>query len=149
MALEQIEQSRRTVIAEIDMPAWYWWGLALGWTGLGVITDLHHAWLTAAGTLAFGAAHASVAHWVIGGRRRTNQLSVRQDVAGSHLPLIVIGSLLGLAGLTVAGALAARADGAGHPVTTASIVVAIIILLGGPRLMELVRHRATRAHQPV
>jgi hypothetical protein len=143
-ALRQIEGSQRTVVAEVDMPTWYWWGLALGWIGLGVVTDLHHAWWTAGGTLAFGAVHASVSGRVLSGRRRSNQLSVRQDVAGRHLPLIVIGSLLTLAGLTVAGTLAARADGARHPVTVASLVVAIVIVLGGPALMGAVRRRSLR-----
>ncbi|MBV8944700.1 MAG: hypothetical protein JOZ95_04715, partial [Solirubrobacterales bacterium] len=47
-ALDAIDRGRRHVIDEIDLPTWYWWGLALGWIGLGVITDLKHPWLTAA-----------------------------------------------------------------------------------------------------
>jgi hypothetical protein len=57
---------------------------------------------------------------------------------------IVIGGLLALAALTTGVALAADADGARHPVTVASILVATIILLGGPRLMALIRRRAER-----
>ena len=144
-ALDEVERSRHKVIDEIDMPAWYWWGLALGWIGLGMVTDLQHAWLTAAATLAFGAVHASVSQWVIGGRHRTSQLSVREDVAGRHTPRLVILSLLGLAAVTVVLAVAASADGARHPVTAASFVVALLILLGGPRLMGIVRRRAARS----
>ena len=144
-SLDEIERRRHRVIDEIDMPTWYWWGLALGWVGLGVLTDLRIAWLTLAATFAFGAIHAAVSQWVIGGRRRTSQLSVRQDVAGRHTPLLVVVSLLALAGVTIAGALVAAADGARHPVTEASIVVAIIIVLGGPRLMAAVRSRAARS----
>ena len=61
LALRSIEERRRQVIAEIDMPRWYWWGLALGWIGLGFVTDLGHPWVTAAATLAFGAVHSGVA----------------------------------------------------------------------------------------
>ena len=50
-ALDAIDRGRRRVIDEIDLPAWYWWGLALGWIGLGVSTDLNHPWLTGAATL--------------------------------------------------------------------------------------------------
>lgn len=32
-ALDAIERSRLQVIDEIDMPRWYWWGLAVGWIG--------------------------------------------------------------------------------------------------------------------
>ncbi|MDQ6697974.1 MAG: hypothetical protein M3Z46_11025 [Actinomycetota bacterium] len=145
-ALDDIERGRRQVINEIDMPRWYWWGLALGWIGLGITTDLRHPWLTLLATFVFGAAHSSVSHLVIGGRHRTADISVRADVAGRHTPLVMVIGLIGLAGLTVVGALAASADGARHPVTAASIVVGLLILFGGPRLMAAVRHRAARSH---
>jgi hypothetical protein len=141
-ALDAIERGRRRVIDEIDMPRWYWWGLALGWIALGYITDLDHPWVTSAATLAFGAVHASVAPRVIDGRHRTDRLSVRRDVAGRHLPRLVIGALLALALVTIAGALAANADGAGHPVTIASVLVAVMIVLGGPQLVAAYRRRA-------
>jgi hypothetical protein len=141
-ALDAIERGRRRVIDEIDMPRWYWWGLALGWIALRYITDLDHPWVTSAATLAFGAVHASVAPRVIDGRHRTDRLSVRRDVAGRHLPRLVIGALLALALVTIAGALAANADGAGHPVTIASVLVAVMIVLGGPQLVAAYRRRA-------
>jgi hypothetical protein len=144
LALRSIEERRRQVIAEIDMPRWYWWGLALGWIGLGFVTDLGHPWVTAAATLAFGAVHAGVASHVLSGRHRSSQLSVRADVAGPSVAAVVIGFLLGLAAVTVALALLAEADGAGHPVTAASIVVAVAVLFGGPTLMAAVRRRAER-----
>ena len=37
-ALDTIDRGRRQVVDEIDLPPWYWWGLALGWVGLGIIT---------------------------------------------------------------------------------------------------------------
>jgi hypothetical protein len=144
LALRSIEERRREVIAEIDMPRWYWWGLALGWIGLGFVTDLGHPWVTAAATLAFGAVHSGVASHVLSGRHRSSQLSVRADVAGPSVAAVVIGFLLGLAAVTVALAVLAEADGAGHPVTAASIVVAVAVLFGGPTLMAAVRRRAER-----
>jgi hypothetical protein len=144
-ALDTVERGRLRVIDEIDLPRWYWWGLALGWIGLGVITDLDHPWLSAAATLLFGAVHSSVAPRVVSGRHRTKQLSVRADVAGRHVVRLVFGGIIALAGVTIAGALAAQADGARHPVTIASLFVAVLIVLGGPRLLEIVRRRAARA----
>jgi hypothetical protein len=55
---------------------------------------------------------------------------------------MVILAVVALAGVTVAGALAAGADGARHPVTIASVLVAVIIILGGPRLLAAIRRRA-------
>lgn len=147
-ALEEIERGRQHVVDEIDMPHWYWWGLALGWIGVGVASDSGSPWVTGIATLLFGAVHASAASVVLGGRHRTGQLSVRADVAGHRVPALVISSLVGLAALTTAGGFWASADGARHPATAASIVVAVVILLGGPRLMAAVRRRAARGPAP-
>jgi hypothetical protein len=143
-ALDTIERGRLRVIDEIDLPTWYWWGLALGWIGLGFVTDMGHPWVTSAATLAFGAVHASVAPRVVSGRHRSRRLSVSAEVVGRHVPRLVIGGLVALAALTVAASLAARADGARHPVTVASILVAVMIVLGGPQLLALVRRKAAR-----
>ena len=144
LALDTVDRGRVRVINEIDLPRWYWWGLALGWIGLGYVTDLKHPWITAVATLAFGAVHSAVAPRVVSGRHRTHQLSVSAELAGCRTPALVLGGLLALAGVTVAGALAASADGAGHPVTIASMFVAVIIVLGGPQLLASVRRRAAR-----
>jgi hypothetical protein len=141
-ALRTVEHGRRRVIDEIDMPRWYWWSVALGWIALGFLTDLDHPWLTLAATFVFGAAHSTAASRVLSGRHRSGRLSVRADVAGREAPKLVIGGLIALAGVTIAGALAVSADGAGHPVTIASTFVAAIVVLGGPQLLAVVRRRA-------
>jgi hypothetical protein len=41
-ALDTVERSRRRVIDEIDVPAWYWVSAATSWIALGVIADLDH-----------------------------------------------------------------------------------------------------------
>jgi hypothetical protein len=144
-ALALAERGRRQVVDEIAIPTWYWWSVAVGWIALGVIADLKHAWLTTAATFAFGAAHSAVAPRVIHGRRGSGALSVRAELVGHRLSMLVLGGLVLLAGLTVAGALAAAADGAHHPATVASVPVAVAVVLGGPRLVEAVRRRAARA----
>ena len=143
-ALDTIDRDRLRVIDEIELPRLYWWGLALGWVALGFVTDLKHAWITAAATLVFGAVHASVAPRVASGRHRTQRLSVSAGLAGRHTFQLVLVGLIGLVCLTIAGSLAASADGARHPVTIASTLVAVVIVLGGPHLLASVRRRATR-----
>lgn len=144
-ALNEIEHRRRQITAQIGMPAWYWWSLAFGWVGLGLVIDYGNPWLTGICTFAFGAIHAVVYGRVVGGRRRTGQLRVRNDIVGWQGSLLVLAALVGLGVVTVAGGWALAADGADHPVTIAAIVVAVMILFGGPRLMEIVRLRAERA----
>jgi hypothetical protein len=144
LALSSIEHRRRQVIAEVDMPRWYWWGLAAGWVGLGILADLDHPWLTLAVTLCFGAVHASVASRVLSGRHRSQQLSVRVEVVNRHIPALVVGFLIVMVAATVILAVVADADGARHPSILASVVVAIAVVVCGPALMAAVRRRLER-----
>jgi hypothetical protein len=143
-ALDSVDRGRRQVIDQIDLPYWYWLGLAVGWIALGVVTDLKHPWLTTAGTLLFGAVHSAVAPRVVDGRHRSHQVSVSRELAGRQTARIVLGGIVVCAFVTVGAALAVGADGARHPVTIASVFVAVIILLGGPQLLATVRRRAAR-----
>jgi hypothetical protein len=145
LALDEIEQRRQRVIDQIGMPRWYWWGLAACWIVLGVLNDVANAWVIAVATVAFGAVHSAVSQRLLGGRRRTTGVKVRADVAGKRVPVIVFGFLVALAGVTIAAGFAAYADGAEHPGTIASVLVAVMILLGGPRVMAAIRARARRA----
>jgi hypothetical protein len=138
----RVEQARQRVIDQIGMPWWYWWGLAACWIGLGVASDVANQWVTLAATLAFGAVHSFVSWRLLAGRRRTSEVKVRADVAGRRAPALILAFLVGLGAVTVALALLAYADGAGHPATMASVLVAVAILLGGPRLMAAIRTNA-------
>jgi hypothetical protein len=145
VALHGVDQARRRVIDQIGMPSWYWWGLAACWIGLGVSSDVADQWVTVAATFAFGALHSTVSQRLLAGRRRTSDVKVRADVAGRLAPVLVFGSLIALAGVTVAAGFAASADGAEHPATMAGVLAAVAILLGGPRLMAVIRASARRA----
>ena len=147
-ALTAVQHSRQQVIAEIDMPRWYWLGLAAGWFGMGVVSDFGPGWLALSVVPLFGAAHAAVAGKVLSGRKRSSQLSVRADLAGTHIPALVIGFLIALIGITIAIALLVNADGARHPATIAGAFAAVIVALGGPQLMAAVRRRAARRAGP-
>lgn len=141
-ALGSIAYRRQQVIAEIDVPRWYWSGLAGGWIVLGVLADYGPAWATVAGTVAFGAVHAAVAPRILSGRHASPDLSVRSDVVSRRVPALVLGFLVLMTMATVALALIANADGARHAAIWASVVVAALVVLGGPRLMNTVRRRA-------
>lgn len=91
------------------------------------------------------AIHAAVSSTVSGGRRRARRLRVHQGLVATRVQLAVIAGLVGLAGVTVAGALLARADHAHHPVTIASVVVAVAIVVGGPAMMTNARLVAARS----
>ena len=145
LALSSIERHRKQVIAEVNVPPWYWFALAAGWVALGVIADYAPPWAYIAGTILFGAAHASIAPRVISGRRASPQLSVRGNVVGHRIPILIIGLLVVMVAVTVAIALLLHADGARHPATWASVVVAALLVVVGPALMGVVRRRAERS----
>lgn len=145
LALHAVEQRRRQIIAEIDLPAWYWWGLAAGWIMLGLANDLGNAWVIGGATLLFGAVHAAAAGRLFSGRHKSSQLTVRAGVVDHRLPVLLFGCLFALVCATIALGFAADADGAEHAATFASIVPAVAIVCGGPSLMAAVRRRAERA----
>jgi hypothetical protein len=147
-ALEEIDRRRRQVIAEIDVPAWYWWFLAAGWVALGLVTIAGNPWLSVAATVGFGAVHSTVAARAIDGRHGSRQLRPRADVVSRHVQWFVIGFLLVLVAITVGIALVADGLGSPQPALIASVAVAIVVLVGGPRVMALVRHRAERSERP-
>ena len=144
LALSSIERGRQQVIAEIDVPWWYWFGLAAGWIGLGALADFGPSWSVIVGTGAFGAAHASVAPRVLSGRHGSSRLSVRSDMLSRYVPALAVGFLVVMTMVTVGFALIANADGARNPALLASVVVAMIVLTGGPCLMVSVRRHVQR-----
>jgi Ca2+/H+ antiporter len=141
-ALNSIEQGRQQVIAEINVPRWYWFALSGGWVALGVVADYAPPWAYIAATVVFGVAHASIAPQVLSGRRASPQLSIRGDLVGRHVPILIVLLLVVMTAVTVVMALLLHADGALHPATWASVVVAALLLVGGPALMATVRRRA-------
>src|SRR5262245_26895598 len=133
-ALDDVELRRRQVVTEIAVPPRYWRGLALGWVGLGLVTVVGNPWLSAIAPVGFGAMHAALAPKMIDGRHGSRQISVRADVVGSHVPALVTGFVIVLVAVTVGIALVADALGAPEPALLASVIVAIAVLIGGPRL---------------
>ena len=72
---------------------------------------------------------------VLSGRHGSRLLSVRADVVSRHIPALVVGFLLVMTAATVVVGFAAAADGADHPATFASVVVAVAVGAGGPTMM--------------
>jgi hypothetical protein len=143
-ALLDVERRRRRVIDEIDVPPWYWWFLAGGWLLLGVLADLTPAAVSVTATVVFGAVHAAISPGVLSGQHRSRSLSVRRDLIDHRLRAYVFAAMVALVAVTIGVALVLNADGARHPSLIASAFVAVIIVIGGPRLTAAVRRRSAR-----
>ena len=146
-ALSAIEDRRRQVMAEINVPPWYWCALGAGWVALGVIADNAPTWTYIACTVLFGAAHAGIAPRVLSGRHASSNLSVRDELVDRRLPILIVGLLVVMVALTVVIALLLHADGARHPATWAGGVVAALLLVGGPALARTVGRQTGTEHQ--
>lgn len=140
-ALRAVEDERRRVIDEVDLPRWYRWGLAIAWILLGIATDVGNVWVTSGATLLFGAVHAAVASRLFSGRHKSSQLSVSASTVGRRLPWILFASLIALAAASIVVGFAVDADGAEHASTIAACFAATVILCGGPTLMAAIRRR--------
>jgi hypothetical protein len=145
LALGSVAHRRQQVLAEIGVPTWYWLVVAAGWVVLGILADYGPAWATTVATLLFGAAQSTIAPRVLSGRRASPQLSISRDLVSRRIPVLVIGFLLVMTAATVGLALLFNADGARHPAALASVVVALLVLTGGPALLAVLRRRAERA----
>jgi hypothetical protein len=143
-ALSSIEQRHQQVIAAVNVPGWYWIGMAAGWVALGAVAEFAPPWATIVVTLLFGAGHSTIAPRVLTGRHPSRQVSIRPDLVNRRLPLLVIGFLLVLTAATVGIALVLNADGARHPALLASGLVALLVLSGGPALVAEARRRRDR-----
>ncbi len=96
LALSSIDRRRQQVIAEIDVPWWYWVGMAGGWVALGVLAEFGPGWATLVGTVLFGAVHAAIAPQVLSGRHGSPHLSVHGDLVSRRIPVLVIGFLIAM-----------------------------------------------------
>jgi hypothetical protein len=143
-ALDSIAQRRHEIVTEIDVPTWYWSGMAAGWIALGVVADLASPWASTVATVLFGAAHASIAGHVLSGRRASPKVAVHRDIADRRIPFLIIGLLCAMVVVTVAVGVLLHADGARHPSTWATVMVALLLIVTGPTLMDAVRRRADR-----
>lgn len=142
LALGMVAYRRRQVLAEIDVPYWYWVFLAGGWVGIGALGDFAAGWVMTVATVVFGAAHSSIAPRVVSGRSGSTHLSIRADLVGPQLPATILAFVVAMAIVTVGVALGLHADGARHPSLLAGIAVGLLVLSGGPSLVAAIRRRA-------
>ncbi|MEW5811829.1 MAG: hypothetical protein AB1925_20540 [Actinomycetota bacterium] len=138
-ALDAVEHATTKVLDEVGLPRWYWWLLAVAWVVLGVTGDLGPQWLAVAATVGFGVFHSTIAARRLSGRQRTDRLQVSADIVSRRLPVVIIGMLVALVAVTIAAGFALDADGARHPGIAAAVLVAVIVGLGGPEILRVLR----------
>lgn len=109
----------------------YWIGAAVGWVALGAIVDLGNSWAIAVATLAYGAATAAVMPQIV-----ASLGTVDDHGAAGRAFARIYGYLVTLAAGTVILGVLFGADGARHPVTVASLVIAVVLMATGPRVAE-------------
>ncbi|MBO0678819.1 hypothetical protein JRC04_15235 [Mycolicibacterium sp. S2-37] len=140
--LDVAEGARRRVSAEIGLPRGYWWALAGGWVGLGLVGEVGPAWLAAAATIAFGIGHSTLASRLLDGRRRTSGVQISAATAGRRTAAVLAVMLIGLVCTTIVAGMALHADGADHAGVWAGVLVATAVGFGGPEMLQVMRRWA-------
>ena len=135
-ALQQIRRTQASVIERGLIPRWFWWLIGAGMIGVGVAADTGRAPVIVAAAVAYGVLAAiNGAAMVFGARgaKVSNELLGNSGVIA--LMLFIFCSL----GLILGTGFGLKAVGFGHPGTAATILGAVTMILGGPRLMAYLR----------
>lgn len=141
-ALEAVDKVQQRVSDDIGLPRWYWWMTAAGWVALGVLGTFAPVWAAVTGTVLFGALNATLAGRLYDGTRGTAGVRLHRSAVSRRLPWLIIAVLMAGVLVTIGLALWLDADGAAHAGIVASVVVAVVIGLGGPEILRTLRHWA-------
>ncbi len=143
-ALADIHTRQRQVIDAVSVPAWYWWTVAALMVVLGVIVDSGRPVVIGIGATVFAVVVAGATAWMIAGR---GQAQVGRDLLGESGAIRIVGFVALIVGVSLAVGFTLQASGVHHAATVTTLVAAIGVAGGGPRLMRSLRrtmleHRA-------
>jgi hypothetical protein len=137
-ALSTVEQRQRQVVDQAQLPTLFWWatGLLMMVFAAAVDSYRNHPVAIGVSVVLFVAGVLAVTGWAV--RRAVRaQVSSRLLGPGGVLAILVF---VGVdVGISLAVALAMQARGLTHPATTGVAIGAVLLALGGPRLMTYLR----------
>ncbi len=136
-ALAEIQARQGKVIDRLLVPNWYWWGVGLGMVVLGVAVDFGTATLVTAAAVVYGVGVAILTLGLVLGAQRGAKVS--PELLGNRgtmaMLLFIWGSIL----VSLGTGFGLRALGFAYPATAATVVGAVAMIGGGPRLMGYLR----------
>jgi len=136
-ALEEVERRREQVIEGTLVPTWYWWVIGILAVGLGIGVDAGDSLIKSVTAGIFAAGVSLLTVWIAFGGRR--HVKVDERLLGSR----GAGLIVGFVAIVVLGTLGLNAvlQAAGVPVagTVSTVACAMVLIVGGPALMQRLR----------
>ena len=140
-ALSTVEQRQRQVVDQAQVPTLFWWGTAALMVVFAAAVDTYrnHPLAIGVSVALFVAAVLALVAWAV---RQAVRAQVSNRLLGPRGVLAIL-VLVGVdVGISLAVAFAAQARGSTHPATTGVAIGAVLLALGGPRLMAYLRDSA-------
>ena len=137
-ALDEIDQRTEQVIKQTMIPQWFWWAIAGLMLGLTLAVESGEPLVIGIGTGVFVSGVLTVTGWVVIGTLRHAKL--RGDMLGLAGALAIVGFVAVVIAVTLPTAFVLQAAGMRYPATLAILLGAVVMVVGGPVLMRLLRH---------
>lgn len=136
-ALAEIEQRREQVIDLTIIPSWFWWAIAGLQIGLVVAIESRQPLTIGIGTVGFVIGVLAATGWVIAGARRRAQ--PRNNLLGPVGVLAILGFVATVLAVSLPAAFVLEANGIAHPALWGVLLGGVVMVVGGPLLMRLLR----------
>jgi hypothetical protein len=130
-ALASVGRRREQVIDVVSIPHWYWWLIAVGMVGLGVVVDWRQPVAVAITAVVFGLGVLAASWWVATGSHRAQ---VHSDLLGPTGALLIVRFVAIVVVGSLAVAFILQAVEFDHAATVGMVVGALALVVGGPRL---------------
>lgn len=137
-ALSTVEQRQRQIVDQAQLPTLFWWATSLLMVVFAVAVDTYRNHPVAIGVsvVVFVAAVLTVTGWAV---RRAARAQVSNRLLGPRGVLAILVFVGVDVGISLAVAFAMQARGLTHPATIGVAIGAVLLALGGPRLMAYLR----------
>jgi hypothetical protein len=135
-ALAEIERRQAQVIDQALVPRWYWWLVGVGMVAVGAVADTGQTSFVVAAAFTYALVVAAVSVWFIAGRSRAR---VHSDLLGGRGAVAIMAFIYVVVGLSLAVAFGLRAGHVTHPGTFGTLAGAVLVVIGGPLLMSVLR----------
>jgi hypothetical protein len=135
-ALEQVRRGQEQVIERLLVPRWYWFVIAIGMVAVGAAADTGQRGYIAGTAFTYAVVVAGLSLWIMLGATRAKLSS---ELVGAQGAVAIVAFVYVVVGISLGIAFGLKAWGFSHPATAGTVAGGILIVLGGPVLIALLR----------
>jgi hypothetical protein len=135
-ALEQVKQRQEQVIDRLLVPRWYWLIVAVGMVAVGAVADTGQRAYIVPAAFIYALAVAGLSLWIMLGAARAK---LHSELLGAQGAVAIVAFVYVVVGVSLAVAFALKAWGFTHPGAAGTVAGAVLLVIGGPVLMAVLR----------